>query len=84
MNAPIETCEARDPRGLYKKARAGEIKDFTGVSSPYESPEAPELEIRTNEHTLESSLRDLVHFAVDLSRVAGPQVAQDFNKGSGI
>jgi bifunctional enzyme CysN/CysC len=84
VNAPIETCEARDPRGLYKKARAGEIKDFTGVSSPYESPEAPELEIRTNEHTLESSLRDLVHFAVDLSRVSGPQVAQDFNKGSGI
>lgn len=42
---PLEECERRDPKGLYKKARAGEIKDFTGLSSPYEAPESPELVI---------------------------------------
>ncbi len=43
VDAPIEVCESRDPKGLYKKARAGEIKNFTGIDAPYESPEKPEL-----------------------------------------
>ena len=43
VDADLETCEERDPKGLYKKARAGEIKDFTGISSPYEKPEKPEI-----------------------------------------
>ncbi len=43
VKASIDTCESRDPKGLYKKARAGEIKDFTGISAPYESPENPEI-----------------------------------------
>ncbi len=43
VDAPIEVCEARDPKGLYKKARAGEIKGFTGIDDPYEAPEKPEL-----------------------------------------
>ena len=43
VNASLETCEARDPKGLYKKARAGEIKGFTGIDDPYEAPESPEL-----------------------------------------
>ena len=47
VKAALEVCEARDPKGLYKKARAGEIADFTGISAPYEVPEAPELEIDT-------------------------------------
>jgi adenylylsulfate kinase len=45
VDCDLETCEKRDPKGLYKKARAGEIKDFTGISSPYEKPENPELKI---------------------------------------
>ena len=45
MDTPLETCEQRDPKGLYKKARAGEIKDFTGIDSPYEVPEFPEVRI---------------------------------------
>ncbi len=49
--ADLETCEARDPKGLYKKARAGEIKDFTGISAPYEEPLNPELVINTTEET---------------------------------
>jgi adenylylsulfate kinase len=49
IEATIETCEERDPKGLYKKAKAGEIKEFTGISSPYESPEKPELVVNTTE-----------------------------------
>lgn len=45
MDTPLRTCEQRDPKGLYKKARAGEIKDFTGIDSPYEVPEFPEVRI---------------------------------------
>ncbi|MCE2449458.1 MAG: adenylyl-sulfate kinase [Candidatus Latescibacteria bacterium] len=51
VNTPIELCEERDPKGLYKKARAGEIPNFTGVSDPYEEPEKPELVIKTNTAT---------------------------------
>ena len=43
---PIEICEQRDPKGLYKKARAGEIKGFTGIDAPYEAPEKPELHLQ--------------------------------------
>lgn len=46
VDTPLEVCEARDPKGLYKKARAGEIKNFTGISDPYEAPESPELRLR--------------------------------------
>jgi len=45
LDTPLEICEERDPKGLYKKARAGEIKDFTGIDSPYEAPEFPEVRI---------------------------------------
>lgn len=47
INAPLEVCESRDVKGLYKKARAGEIKEFTGIDSPYEAPLFPDLEINT-------------------------------------
>ena len=45
VDTPLEVCEARDPKGLYKKARAGEIKNFTGISDPYEPPETPEFRL---------------------------------------
>jgi adenylylsulfate kinase len=48
VDASLETCESRDPKGLYKKARAGEISNFTGISSPYEPPESPELVLDSN------------------------------------
>lgn len=69
VNAPISICEARDPRGLYRKARAGKIKQFTGLSSPYEPPEAPELELRTGEIAIESCLETLADFALRLCRL---------------
>lgn len=48
INAPLEVCERRDPKGLYARARAGELKDFTGISAPYEPPTQPEIELRTD------------------------------------
>ena len=59
VNASLETCEARDPKGLYKKARAGEIKGFTGIDDPYEAPEQPEL-------TLDSDNKDVSELAKEV------------------
>ena len=53
VNTPIEECEARDPKGLYAKARAGEITGFTGIDDPYEAPEKPELVVKADKHTPE-------------------------------
>lgn len=52
-DAPLEVCEQRDPKGLYKRARAGEIENFTGVSAPYEKPETPDIVLHTNRLTPE-------------------------------
>ncbi len=57
---PLPVCEQRDVKGLYKKARLGEIKDFTGISSPYEEPENPDLRIDTNLLTLEQSVQQVI------------------------
>ncbi|VAX40864.1 Adenylylsulfate kinase [hydrothermal vent metagenome] len=57
VDTPIEVCEERDPKGLYKKARAGEIKGFTGIDDPYEAPENAELVINTAEHDLETCVQ---------------------------
>lgn len=56
VNAPLEVCEQRDVKGLYEKARAGEIKHFTGIDDPYEAPINPEVECRTDLETLEESV----------------------------
>lgn len=62
VNAPLEVCEKRDPKGLYAKARANQIKEFTGVSAPYEAPSHPEIELRTDQLTIpESVARVLDH-----------------------
>ncbi len=62
VDAPLETCEARDPKGLYKKARAGEISEFTGVSAPYEAPEKPEVHLKTGEHTVEECVEQILAY----------------------
>ncbi|KAG8692440.1 Adenylyl-sulfate kinase, partial [Ceratobasidium sp. 394] len=62
IDAPLSVVQARDPKGLYKKARAGEIKDFTGISAPYEAPENPEIHIRTDELSVEDSVRKVVEY----------------------
>uniref|UniRef100_A0A8C7NQ50 3'-phosphoadenosine 5'-phosphosulfate synthase 2a n=1 Tax=Oncorhynchus mykiss TaxID=8022 RepID=A0A8C7NQ50_ONCMY len=60
INAPLEVCESRDVKGLYKKARAGEIKGFTGIDADYERPEAPELVLKTGEVTVNECIRQVV------------------------
>jgi bifunctional enzyme CysN/CysC len=62
VNAPLAVCEARDPKGLYAKARAHEIKDFTGVSAPYEPPDRPELELHTDKGTVQESVTRLIDY----------------------
>src|SRR5437763_13344718 len=62
VKASVEECERRDVKGLYAKARAGEIKEFTGVSDPYEPPESPELEIDTESQTPEESAQQILDY----------------------
>ncbi len=64
VSAPISVCEARDPKGLYKKARAGMITDFTGISAPYEEPLDPEMIIDTASTDVEGCVDQLVEFAL--------------------
>jgi adenylylsulfate kinase len=62
VNAPLAVCEERDVKGLYQKARAGEIKQFTGIDDPYEAPLNPEVECRTDQETLEESTAKVLKF----------------------
>ena len=62
INASVETCENRDIKGLYKKARIGEIRDFTGISSPFEAPENPELEINTSKLSIDKSVQKVLNY----------------------
>ncbi len=62
IDTPIETCQERDVKGLYKKALAGEIKNFTGISSPYEAPEDPEITLRTTEHSKEDCAKQVLDY----------------------
>jgi len=60
LDAPLEICEQRDPKGLYRRARAGQIADFTGVSAPYEAPEAPTLVLATGRRGVEDCVAELL------------------------
>jgi len=62
INTSIEECEKRDVKGLYKKARAGEIKNMTGISAPYEAPSNPEVEIKTEEQSIEEAVVKIYNF----------------------
>lgn len=62
INTSVEECERRDVKGLYKKARAGEIKNMTGISAPYEAPERPDIEIKTEDESIEDSVKRIVDF----------------------
>ncbi|MFT7051818.1 MAG: adenylylsulfate kinase [Psychroserpens sp.] len=62
INTSIEECERRDVKGLYKKARAGEIKNMTGISAPYEAPKAPDIEIKTEGEPIEVSVQRILDF----------------------
>ena len=69
VNTPIELCEERDPKGLYKKARAGEIPNFTGVSDPYEKPEKPELVIETDTATPAEAAAQVINLLEKMGKI---------------
>jgi adenylylsulfate kinase len=65
IDTPIAICEQRDPKGLYKKARAGEIKDFTGIDSTYEAPENPAIHIDTSDKSIEQCAQQVVDYLIE-------------------
>ena len=74
VDAPLEVCERRDAKGLYKRARAGEIRDFTGISAPYEAPADPELTVRTDQLNLEECVARIVEYLRNFLRWGTPAV----------
>lgn len=62
VKASIDTCEARDPKGLYKKAKSGEIKEFTGISAPYEEPLKPEITLDADTQTIEEEVETVINY----------------------
>jgi len=62
IDTPLEVCEARDPKGLYVKARNGEISDFTGINSPYEVPQKPHIHIKTDKITVENAIQKIIAY----------------------
>lgn len=65
IDTPLEVCEQRDPKGLYKKARNGEIKNFTGIDSDYEAPTAPEIVIKTAEKNIETCAKEILNHLIE-------------------
>lgn len=62
VDTPLEICEKRDPKGMYKKARAGEIKQFTGISDPYEAPEKPDIHLKSGEWDVERCVEEIIKY----------------------
>ena len=69
INAPMSVCEQRDPKGLYAKARAGKIPEFTGVSAPYEAPKNPDIELRTDRMTVKECVDAILDYLKKMSAV---------------
>jgi adenylylsulfate kinase len=74
VDAPLEVCEGRDVKGLYKRARAGEIKQFTGIDDPYEAPLNPEVHCHTDVETVEESVAKVIAKLVELGYLQQPAV----------
>jgi adenylylsulfate kinase len=72
VSASLETCEGRDVKGLYQKARAGEIPEFTGISAPYEEPASPELVVDTDKQSIEESVAQVVGFLEEQGYLSRP------------
>ena len=65
VECPVEVCEPRDPKGMYKKARAGVIKEFTGINAPYEPPEKPEIHLRTDKMEVDDCVQAVMDYLVE-------------------
>lgn len=70
MDAPLVTCEERDPKGLYQKARAGEIANFTGIDSPYEIPPHPEISLDTSRSSVDDCVESLINYLLEGKLIA--------------
>lgn len=70
MDTPLETCEERDPKGLYRKARSGQIKHFTGIDSPYEVPSHPEIRLDTSRNSVEECVDSLIDYLLERKLIA--------------
>lgn len=79
VDTPIEVCEQRDPKGLYKKARAGEIKGFTGIDDPYEAPEFPELVLLAAEKTPDVLADEIISYLIDKGIITTELFDDDLN-----
>ncbi|KAE9987371.1 hypothetical protein EG327_003853 [Venturia inaequalis] len=72
VDVPVEVAEKRDPKGLYKKARAGEIKEFTGISAPYEAPEKPEIHLENTNLSVEEAVAQIVNYLTSKGLLTKP------------
>ncbi|PHQ26758.1 adenylyl-sulfate kinase [Marinobacter guineae] len=70
MDTPLATCEERDPKGLYQKARSGEITHFTGIDSPYEVPAHPEIRLDTSRHSVDECVESLIAYLLEREMIA--------------
>lgn len=71
IDSPLDVCESRDPKGLYKKAREGAIKNFTGISSPYESPEEPQIHIKTDKYSVRECTDIIINYLIKYGYIKG-------------
>ncbi|WP_287373515.1 adenylyl-sulfate kinase [Prosthecochloris sp.] len=69
VDAPLEVCEERDVKGMYKKARAGQIPNFTGISAPYDAPENPDIHVRTDGKSIEGCVKQVIDFVIPRIKV---------------
>lgn len=72
VNTPLDECERRDVKGMYKKARAGIIKNFTGISAPYENPQSPDIEIHTENQSVEFSVKQVMNSIAERLKIIEP------------
>ena len=73
VDCSLAAAEERDPKGLYKKARAGEIKNFTGIDDPYEAPQSPEIHLHTDQMSLEEEVETIIDYLQNQGFIATPQ-----------
>ncbi|QQE79202.1 adenylyl-sulfate kinase [Alicyclobacillus sp. SO9] len=79
VKCSLAECEKRDPKGLYKKARLGEIKQFTGIDAPYEEPVAPELVVETDKQTLDESVQQVISYLEDVGYIKKEYASLEYN-----
>ncbi len=79
VKCPISECEQRDPKGFYKKARTGEIKQFTGISAPYEEPENPQIILETDKMNIEKCVKQIYNYLTEKEYIYPSEISQENN-----